>query len=270
MPADDHLLSARDLAFGYAPGRPVLRGVSAAFAPGTLTAIVGPNGAGKTTLLKLLLGLLRPAGGSVRLAGTDVTAMSPRRRAGLMAYVPQRANVWAPFTVRQVVALGRHARPRDPGSVARAMEQLRVADLGETLYAHLSAGQQQRVTLARAWAQLSGPEHEPGAPRVLLADEPFSAMDPRHVLHAADRLRELGRAGDRPTAIVVALHDLPLAAALADRALVLGEDGRVVAHGPVGSALADGVLAQVFGVEFRAGVPVPSLTHAGPSPAGAI
>src|SRR5690606_22127620 len=109
------------------------------------------------------------------------------------------------------------------------------------------AGQQQRVILARALAQLAGGD-EPPARQVILADEPTSAMDPRHELHALGVLREQARRG---RAVVVVLHDFTAAARFADRALVLDDSGRVAAVGPVERTLRAGVLSGVFGVPFR-------------------
>lgn len=248
-------LTAENVHFAYRPAggraagaRPVLRGVSATFEPGAVTVVVGPNGAGKSTLLRLLLGVLRPQEGRVTLHGEAVAAVPPRRRAGLIAAIAQRPVVTAAFSVRQVVRLGRFARGPDDGAVERAMAAMEVADLADEPFATLSAGQQQRVVLARALAQLEGADPPPGR-QVLLADEPCSAMDPKHELHAMHILREQARLG---RAVVIVLHDFVAAAALWDRAVVLGEDGRVAAAGPSEEVLRPNVLEGVFGVRFRA------------------
>lgn len=270
-------LTAENVDFTYAPrdaaAAPVLRGVSAAFEPGTLTAVIGPNGAGKSTLLRLLMGVLRPTnpGGRVLLHGEPVAAIPPRRRAAFLAPIPQRTLVSADFTVRQVVRLGRFARPADNGAVERAMEMMEVADRAAEPFSTLSAGQQQRVVLARALAQLDGTDPPPER-QAILADEPCSAMDPRHELHAMHVLRAQARAG---RAVVVVLHDFVAAARFADRAVVLDASGRVAAAGPAGEVLRAGVLGGVFGVRFReldvgAGEPTLLLADLGdPDPHGA-
>jgi iron complex transport system ATP-binding protein len=240
-------LTAEDITFGYRHGRPVLRGVSAVFEPGAVTAVVGPNGAGKSTLLRLLLGAMRAGSGSARLDGADVARLPARERSGRLAYIPQRAQVAAPFSVAQVVRLGRFARPADEPAVEGAMRLMELEDRAAELFETLSAGQQQRVTMARAIAQLAGADVPPGG-QVILADEPTSAMDPRHELHALEVLRSEARRG---RAVVIVLHDFTAAARFADRGVVLDEAGRVAATGPVAETIRAEVLSRVFGVPFR-------------------
>lgn len=242
-------LRADALEFGYARERPVLRDVTAAFEPGALTAVVGPNASGKSTLLRLLLGVLRPWSGRAALDGTDVVSLTHRRRARSIAYIAQRAGVAFAFSVRQVVAMGRFAAGAGPDADARAadaaLERVDLADRADEPFGVLSAGQQQRAMLARALAQLDDPDARAG--RVLLADEPVSAMDPRHAIETMALLRDRARAG---IAVAVVLHDLTLAARFADRAVVLGADGRVAAAGPVAEALDPAVIGPVFAVRF--------------------
>ncbi len=243
-------LVCTDLRFAF-PGSargPVLRGVSAEFAAGALTAVVGPNGAGKSTLLRLLLGVLEPTGGACTLDGAPTGGLGAGARARRVAYIAQRPAATG-YTVRETVAMGRHALGTDDGAVARALTDAGVADLAGHATEALSAGQLQRVSLARALAQLAGPEGEAGgaAGKVLLADEPAAALDPRHAIAALSLLRAEARRG---VAVVVVLHDLTLAARFADRALVLGGDGTLAACGPAAEALAPARLEAVFGVAF--------------------
>ncbi len=245
-------LVCEDVWFEF-PGRgPVLRGVSAVFEPGALTAVVGPNGAGKSTLLRLLLGVIEPTRGACTLDGVAMGSMSARARAARVAYIGQRPAV-SGFGVREVVAMGRHAIGRDDEAVDRAMEAAGVADLAMRPVNELSAGQLQRVSLARAIAQLAG-EGERGG-RVLLADEPAAALDPRHAVEALGLLRGLARGAEmldsRGAAVVVVLHDLSLASRFADRALVLRGDGTVAACDAADRALAPETLREVFGIGFE-------------------
>lgn len=241
-------LSAREIEFAYPGGGRVLAGVSLAAEPGEVVALVGPNGAGKSTLLRTLLGVLRPDSGAVTLDGEDVAAMTDRARARRLAYIPQRSVPAFSFSVRQVVAFGRHAAARAGGGreVDAALARVGLTDRADEPYAILSAGQQQRATLARALAQIG--EGRGGAGRYLLADEPVSSMDPRHALEAMEILREVAGRG---VGVLVVLHDLTIALRFADRALVLAEDGRLAADGPVASALDPAVLGRVFGVRFE-------------------
>ena len=242
-------LQADSVAFAYRPDRPVLRSVTAEFPAGALTAIVGPNGAGKSTLLRLLAGLGRPGAGRVTLGGRDVCGLSARAAAGRIAYLPQRPTVAFAFTVGQVVRLGRYAVGHDQAAVVRALESADAIELMDEPFGQLSVGQQQRVTLARCLAQLDGgPSGDARRPRALLADEPVSAMDPRHALGAMSTLRRVARRG---VSVVVVLHDLALAAGWADRAVVLDGHGRVASSGPRDEALDPELLGRVFQTPFR-------------------
>jgi iron complex transport system ATP-binding protein len=232
-----------------------LAGLSAAAAPGRITALVGPNAAGKSTLLRCLTGALRPTEGRALLDGEPVHRVPARRLARRIAYVAQRPSVAAAFTVRQVVELGRHALAPSPRRVDEALSRMDLTDVAHRPFPALSAGQQQRASLARAVAQVSADGH-------LLLDEPTAALDLRHVLETLALLRALADGG---ATIVVAMHDLALAAALADDCWLL-RDGRLEASGPAPAVMDPARLRAVFGVEFRwldrpGGPPV---LHAGP------
>lgn len=251
-------LVADNITCGYDPRTPVLRGLSAKFEPGSLTAIIGPNGAGKSTLLRTLLGVLTPTAGRVTLDRRSVHEMSAKHRARAIVYVPQRSSLAFSYTARAVVAMGMYADgPRaDISAVDAALAQVGLSSCAETPFEKLSAGQQQRVTLARALAQLtlsasaSDGDAAPDRARVVLADEPVASMDPRQALSAMAALRGLAR--ERGLTVVVAMHDLASVLREADHALVLGSDGRVVASGPTAEAVTPAVLEQVFGVPFQA------------------
>ena len=253
-------LRAEDLHFGYRPRAPVVRNVSFGLAQRAVTALVGPNGAGKSTLLRLLLGTLTPQAGRVTLDGRPLAALGHRERAARIGYVPQRASLAFAFTVRQVVRLGLYAAGRaDGGAVDGALRAVDLAPRADEPFGVLSAGQQQRATLARVLAQLHG---RPSP--IILADEPVSAMDPRHALETMTLLRGIAAAGG---SVLVVLHDLTLALRWADRALVLDAEGRLVADGPAAESLEPSVLGGVFGVRFdRIGdrALIPSLPPGGP------
>lgn len=242
-------LEIRDLAFSYARGCPVLPGISHAFAPASLTAIVGPNGAGKSTLLKLMTGMLTPESGGVFVGGEAIASLSASQRASKLVYIPQRSAIAFPFSVRQVVAMGRYAAGESPRSAAvdRALDMAEIRELADIPVGNLSIGQQQRVTLARAIAQIDRGDGTPGA-MVLLADEPVSALDPAHAVHAMKALRQLASRG---LSVVAVLHDLGLVMRWADRALLLDASGKIAASGPVHEALTPEQAARVFGTAFE-------------------
>ncbi len=230
-----------------------LRGVTAQAAHAKITAILGPNAAGKSTLLRCIIGAITPTSGAALIDGRAAHRMSAYHMAQQVAYVPQRSTVSASFTVREVVELGRYALPGNPEAVAQAMARLELTDLADRPYPALSVGQQQRVTLARAIAQLAGPrlamrgQSQPNAhQRHLILDEPMSAMDLRHVRECARLLRELAEEG---ITILIALHDLALAARLADDVWLLN-DGRLIEAGPVQDVLRIDLLREVYGVQF--------------------
>jgi iron complex transport system ATP-binding protein len=211
---------------------------------GELVAVVGPNGAGKTTLARAAAGLQRLTGGSVRWAGEDVRHIGGRRLARLRAFVPQRPRVPEGVRVHEAVAIGRapHLRPlqratrADHAAVERAMARAGIAEFAERRLTTLSGGELQRVQIAVALAQ--------EAP-VLMADEPTAHLDLGAATAMARLLRGLAADG---LGVALVAHDLALAAAVADRVVVLA-DGRSVASGPPGEVLDAERLAAVWRVD---------------------
>jgi iron complex transport system ATP-binding protein len=221
-----------------AGGTPLLVGVDLDVAPGEVVAVLGPNGAGKSTLLGALAGDIRLAAGTVRLGGHDLAALSPAERARARAVLRQRSLLAAPFTALEVVRLGQ-ARPDD----ATAHAQLEAVELGAfaaRLYPSLSGGEQQRVQLARVLAQLA---ETPGA--ALLLDEPTAALDLRQA-HLVGRLARAAASRGHP--VVVVAHGLELAAAFADRVVLL-RAGTVLAHGSPTAALTSAAVSAAFGLD---------------------
>ena len=234
-------LVARAVDAGYG-ARHVLRRVDLTLEPGGLIALVGPNGAGKSTLLRALAGLIRPTSGAVTLDGVGVLTMTRAALASRIAVVPQAFDTLFPFTVREIVGLGRSARlglfarptSADEQAVERAIAEQDLSLLADRRIDALSGGERQRVVLAMALAQEAA---------VLLLDEPTAHLDPSHQRSVLLRVGELART--RGVVTVAVLHDLNLAA-LADRVVVIA-DGSVVADGPPVTALAPDVVSRVFG-----------------------
>jgi iron complex transport system ATP-binding protein len=222
-------------------GRPLLDRLSMELRHGEVLAVLGPNGAGKSTLLRALSGELRPDGGRVTLEGTPIDRIRPRELARRRAVLPQHASVAFAMTARAVAALGRLPHDGDGGAVAAALRQAGVAHLADRLYQTLSGGEQQRVHLARVLAQLAGPE---GA--YLLLDEPVAALDIAHQLAICALARPRAQAG---IAVLMVLHDVNLAARVADRVLLM-RSGTVHAIGPPCTTLRPETLEPVFGVRL--------------------
>jgi len=233
-------LEVRGLSHRYPRSGWVLREISVQARPGRVTAIIGPNASGKSTLLRCAIGAIKPSRGSVRLHASNVHRMRPSLLAQTVAYVPQRSHVAADFTVRQIVELGRYALTPDRAKVEAAIRRLELEELVDRRYYELSVGQQQRVTLARALAQLAPDGH-------LLADEPTSAMDLRYVHDTMVLLRELADGG---ATALVAMHDLTVAAAWADDVWLM-DNGRLKAAGTVSDVMDVAKLELVFSAMFE-------------------
>ncbi|MGD1914991.1 MAG: ABC transporter ATP-binding protein [Phycisphaerales bacterium] len=219
----DLALSAQGLRHRYGGHARALGPADVALRSGQIVALVGPNGSGKSTLLRLLAGLLTPTSGTVELCGSAIASLGERARARSLALCPQRTSLAFAFTVREYVGFGAYGSGGRAGqdSVHEAISRLDLADLADVPMPRLSVGQQQRAAIARSLAQLGA-----GSPRgkVLLADEPASALDTRHAAALVGILREMATQG---LAIMVAAHDLPWAAAVADEGLAIGPDGTV-------------------------------------------
>ena len=237
------LLEAVGLACGH--GAPTLTGVDLRIEAGEAVVLLGPNGSGKSTLLSTLAGLLSPLAGTVRLGEDDLSTLRAREIARRIASVPQDEAAPFAFTVRQVVTMGRLARtggvldtPEDAVAAEGAMARADVAGLASRRMDRISGGERGRTLIARALAQ--------DCP-LLLMDEPTAHLDPSHAAWTVRLVRELAAEG---RGVLVALHDLNLAAAMADRVVVLA-DGRVAAEGPPEAALAEGTLDRAFGTRFE-------------------
>ncbi|MFJ9564798.1 heme ABC transporter ATP-binding protein [Streptomyces fuscichromogenes] len=219
-------------------GQSVLVGVDVVARAGEVLALVGPNGAGKSTLLAALAGDVAAGAGVVRVFGRPATEWSARELALRRAVLPQSAVLSFPFTVADVVGMGRApyggADPaEDELAVAGAMAATEVTAFAGRSFGALSGGERARVALARVLAQR--------AP-VLLLDEPTAALDLRHQELVLRLCRQRARAGD---AVVVVLHDLTLAAAYAHRVAIL-RAGRVAADGPPAEVFEERLLSEVY------------------------
>ncbi|MCW8219855.1 heme ABC transporter ATP-binding protein [Streptomyces griseolus] len=219
--------------------RQVLDAVDLTARAGEVVALVGPNGAGKSTLLAALAADLPAGSGEIRIDGRPAAAWSPPELALRRAVLPQSAALSFPFPVEDVVRMGRAPwagtakEDEDDVAVASAMEATEVTRFAARPFSALSGGERARVALARVLAQR--------AP-LLLLDEPTAALDLRHQELVLRICRERAAAGD---AVVVVLHDLGLAAAYADRAVVL-RDGRVAVDGPPAEVFTGELLGEVY------------------------
>lgn len=259
------LLGLEGVRFGFRNHPNFLGPIGLEVSAGDCWAIVGPNGAGKTSLMRLMAGLVQPTEGTFRLRTSDygerVPAtvrrnkigqkesgrLSARDRARWVAYVPQHVIVAGRLTAYEVVMLGRYPHrgigyfetDQDRQAVARAMAMADVAGFADRELGTLSGGEAQRVHLAAALAQ---------EPKLLLLDEPTASLDLEHQLATFELLRDL--AVRSKLGVVVATHDLNLAAHFCSQALVLHK-GRAVAQGPPGSVFRPEILEPIYSVRMQ-------------------
>jgi iron complex transport system ATP-binding protein len=225
-------------------GRPVLEAVTLEVRAGEVLALVGPNGAGKSTLLAVLSGERRPDSGTATLDGRPLHEFAPLELARQRAVLTQDNTVSFPFRVREVLEMGRSPWARTPQldeddrALAAASSQADVTHLLDRRFTELSGGERARASLARVLAQSTG---------IVLLDEPTAALDLRHQEDVLGIARGLAAAG---RAVVVVLHDLSLAGAVADRVGLLSA-GRLIALGPPAEVLTASRIGEVYGVEVE-------------------
>ena len=230
------------LAFGY--GRVKVGGpLTMELHPGETLALLGPNGSGKTTLFKTVLGLLPPLGGRVLAGGTDTTRWSPAERARLFGYVPQSSPGFFPFSVAEVVLMGRTARigtfaapsAKDRAIAARMLDRLGIAHLAGRDFPRISGGERQLVLIARALTQ---------EPAILVLDEPTASLDFGNQRLILETIRHLS---DQGLSIILSTHHPDEAFAIADKAALL-RAGQLLGAGSVAETLTAPALSALYGV----------------------
>ena len=239
------LLEVRDLSFAY-QDRAVLSDVTFSIGAREVVGLVGPNGSGKSTLLRLALGLLPSGRGELRVVDQPVADLSRKALARHAAFVPQDTIMEIAFTVRDVVAMGRHPhlgrfQPETEADVAAirwALASTATQALAERTLQELSGGERQRVILARALAQQA---------TVLLLDEPTANLD---VAHQLEMLMLVRNVVQEDRCALIAIHDLALAARFCDRIVMLSE-GAVVALGTPREVITEARLARYFRIQSR-------------------
>ena len=240
-------LRLENISFRYQDGPRVLQELSCTIPAGEFWGIIGPNGSGKTTLLKVIDGILRPQDGTVSIDDRTIGVMSRAELARMIAVVPQESDPVFPFTVEEVVLMGRaphlgrfafegaHGR----GIAREAMERTGVALFARRAMNELSGGERQRVLIARALAQ---------QPKLMLLDEPTAFLDIKYQKAVFDLLMELNR--DEGLGILAVTHDLNLASLYCD-GLILLSRGRVHAGGTPEAVITREKIAAVYETDVR-------------------
>lgn len=239
------LIHLESVSAGYGE-TPVLSGVSLRVEPGQAWVVLGPNGAGKSTLVRVVMGLLAPTGGTVKVCGLPLPGASSRELSRLVSWVPQTMDDTTGFTGLEVALMGRAPHlsawglpgQRDEAAALEAMKELGVEHLASRPLAEVSGGERRRVWLARALVQ---------APKLLVLDEPTAFLDVRHQVETLRAVRKRLAEG---LGVLAVLHDVNLAMHVATHALLL-KDGECVAQGPVKEVLTAEALTSLFGIAMH-------------------
>lgn len=240
-------IKVQNLSFGFQSGKPdLLQDISFVAQKGEVLCLLGPNGTGKTTLLRCLLGLHRLGSGHILLGDRDATAMTHKEKFRHMAYVPQNTTVAFPFTVFDVVFMGRNphldyfANPteRDTEATQKALEQIHITHLARRYFDELSGGERQLVLIARALAQQAS---------LLIMDEPTSALDYGNQVRILKLVQALARTG---YTIIMSSH-YPSHAFLVAHKVLLMRDGRLLDSGHPDQVVTAENLTRLYATEIR-------------------
>ena len=266
------MIQVRDVEFSYGK-QEVLKGISFCMEKGEFVWVLGANGCGKTTLLKSILAFLTPQHGQVLLYGKDIHQMDERERARKIAYIPQYHTPPFPFTVRDVVLMGRTphlsriCRPteKDCRIADESMERLGIAHYANKSYTALSGGQRQMVVIARALAQ---------QPDLLIMDEPTASLDFGNQYLVLAQVKKLAREG---MGVLMVTHNPDHAFYCADRIIAM-EDGKILSMGDAGKVINEAVMKAVYhmpvkvrsvslgeGLDATICIPVPDLSPGRPA-----
>lgn len=232
-----------DLEFGYDSKNPVIKGISYTMDKPEFVCIMGPNGVGKSTLIHCLNRILKPTKGRILIDGRDVAGMKLKELASHMGYVPASSSDAFPLTVVDTVMVGLQndfkfgTRDEDLERVYDVLKMMRIEDLAMRNFNELSAGQHQKVMLARGLVR---------CPEIVLLDEPTSNLDIKHQLQVTKVLSELPRS--KGMLVVMISHDINITAKYADRIMLI-HDGRVFADGSPKDVLTKDNLRTVYGVD---------------------
>jgi iron complex transport system ATP-binding protein len=245
--ANTLILQAEQVSYGH-DGNTILRNVEFEVAAGELVGLIGPNGAGKSTLIKIISGLWSGAKGYITLLDKPLKRYSTRQIAQIIAQVPQITALDFPFSVHQIVMMGRNPflsrfeleAQHDRQIVQRAMQRTNTLALADRLIGTLSGGERQRVLIARALTQ---------EPRLLLLDEPTANLDIQHQIAILDLVRDLVQHDG--LGAVAAVHDLELAARFCDRVVLIYE-GEILANGTPDVVLTADNIRHAYEVESQA------------------
>jgi iron complex transport system ATP-binding protein len=237
-------LTINKLSFNYT-GVQVLKDIDLNVGLGEMISIVGPNGSGKSTLLKCINRILKTKQNTIMIDNSDLNKLDVKELSKLMGYVPQSSSSTFPFTVYDVVMMGRKPyihwsiSDHDSEIVVRMLDFLNLSHLAMRNFTELSGGEQQKVIIARALAQ---------QPKFMLLDEPTSSLDIKHQLEILCLLKNLSKSKER--SVIVTMHDLNLASRFSDRLIML-KKGAIYAVGSPEDVLTEENIEAVYGIKAK-------------------
>jgi len=241
-----NIFEIKEMTFGYRKDL-ILKKLTFDISEGEFLSVTGPNGTGKSTLLRLMSGFLKPSEGSVKFMGQKLDSVNQSELARKLAFVLQDSFINFPYTVREIVSMGRfpflgtfqNESKDDKNIINIAMEKTGVFNLAERPVTELSGGERQRVMIARALAQ---------TPSVLILDEPTSSLDINYQIDILDTIKLLNR--DEHITIIMVAHDLNLACQYSDRLLLLSK-GSVYASGTPCDVITEENIYNVFSLHVN-------------------
>jgi len=241
------MLEVRDISFSY-NGKPVLSNVSLSLRPGESLCLLGPNGSGKTTFFKTILGLLKLQQGRIIIDGADASTWSREQMAKKIGYIPQINHISFPFSVFDVVLMGRAAHvgsfslpsKKDLEAVSRAIDMLGITHLSDKAFTEISGGERQLVLIARALAQ---------EPQILIMDEPTSNLDYGNQVKILSYIKKLVSRG----LIVIMSSHFPDHAFLYATKVALMKNGRLCNIGKPNEIMTEESLKDIYGIDIKIG-----------------
>lgn len=247
----DNIFTAEELSAGYGTAgkyaEPVVSGVNIKIARGQIVCLIGPNGSGKTTTLRTVTGQLRKLAGRMSVCGRPLSDMTSKERAKYISVVLTEKISPELMTCRDIVSMGRYPytgcmgllRSEDRAKVDEALEMVNASDIADRQFTHMSDGQCQRIMLARAICQESS---------LIVLDEPTSFLDIRYKLEILTVLKKLAR--ERGTGILMSVHELELAQAVADYVICF-KDGGIFAEGTSGEIFNDKLISELYDLDMK-------------------
>lgn len=237
-------VGVENLAFGYISGFPVISNVNLTLEEPGLHCIIGPNGVGKSTLIKCMNKLLKPTSGTVKIDGRDLNEMTFREVADVIGYVPVKTEDLFSMPVIDSILIGRFDSKKwktnkdDLDKAHQVMRLLGIEDLAMRGFNELSAGQHQKVAIARGLVR---------CPKMLILDEPTSNLDVKHQVYVTELLRALAFQEDM--IILMISHDLNISAKYAHKIIAMAPPGTICRYGTPDEVITESLISSIYGVE---------------------